>query len=51
MDDLALQVSNTVVMASDPPDALTKFFRNIEARFFRYAICASARIEQGIWAS
>ena len=34
MDDLALQVSNAVMMANDPPDALTKFIRNIEARVF-----------------
>ena len=34
MDDLALQVSNAVMAASDPPSALTKFIRNIEAGFF-----------------
>ena len=34
MDDLALQVSNAVMGASDPPEALTKFIRNIEARVF-----------------
>ena len=31
MDDLALHVSNVVMMASDPPDALTRFIRSIEA--------------------
>ena len=31
---LALQVSNTVMGASDPPEALSKFIRNIEARVF-----------------
>ena len=34
MDDLALQVSNAVMGASDPPEALTKFICNIEARVF-----------------
>ena len=34
MDDLALQVSNAVMGATDPPEALTKFIRNIEARVF-----------------
>ena len=34
MDDLALQVSNAVMGATDPPDALTKFIRNIEALVF-----------------
>ena len=34
MDDLALQVSNSVMAASDPPNAPTKFIRNIEARVF-----------------
>ena len=34
MDDLALQVSNAVMAASDPGESLTKFIRNIEARVF-----------------
>ena len=34
MDDLALQILNAVMGASDPPDALTKFIRNIEPRVF-----------------
>ena len=34
MDDLALQVSNAVIAASDPPNALTKFICNIEERIF-----------------
>ena len=34
MDNLALQVSNAVMRASDLPEALTKFIRNIEARVF-----------------
>ena len=34
MDNLALQVSNAVMGASDPPNALTKFICNIEARVF-----------------
>ena len=34
MDDLAPQVLNTVMAASDPPNALTKFIRNIEAWVF-----------------
>ena len=34
MDDLALQVSDAVMTASDPGELLTKFIRNIEARVF-----------------
>ena len=34
MDDLALQVSNPVMGASDPSESLTKFILNIEARVF-----------------
>ena len=34
MDDLTLQVSNAVMGASDPSEALTKFIRTIEARVF-----------------
>ena len=34
MDDLALQVLKAVMGASDPPEALTKFLRNIEAWVF-----------------
>ena len=34
MDDLALQVSNTVLGATDLQYAFTKFIRNIEARVF-----------------
>ena len=34
MDDLDLQVSNAVMGACDPPAALTKFIRSIEARVF-----------------
>ena len=34
MDDLALQVPNAVMAAGDPPNALTKFIRNTEARVF-----------------
>ena len=34
MDDLALQLSNAVMGACDPPAALTKFIHNIEAWVF-----------------
>ena len=35
MDDLALQVSSNADMgACNPPDALTKFIRNIEGQIF-----------------
>ena len=34
MDDLALQVSNAAMASSDPPNALTKFIRNVEGRVF-----------------
>ena len=34
MDDLALQVLDAVMTASDPGESLTKFIRNIEARVF-----------------
>ena len=36
MDELALQVSNVVMAATDPGESLTKFIRNIEARVFAY---------------
>ena len=32
MDDLALQVSNAVIAASNPQNVHTKFIRNIETR-------------------
>ena len=34
MDNLALQASNAVMASDDPPSALTKFIRNVEARVF-----------------
>ena len=34
MDDLALQVLNAVMAASDPGESLTKFICNIEAQVF-----------------
>ena len=40
MDDLALQVSNAVMAASDQQNALTKFIRNIEAWVFADMQCA-----------
>ena len=34
MDDQALQVLNAIMMASDPPAALTEFIHNIESWVF-----------------